>query len=224
MRPYFGIHSHTYYSNIRLLDSIIKPEDLIDTAIKLGMSGVTITDHECLSAHAEVNQYAKEIKKTNPDFKIALGNEIYLVNDRSKNQKYYHFILIAKDAIGHKALRELSSKAWYNLYVDRKMERVPTIKEDLTEIVKKYPGHLIATTACIGGELSSLLLRMTEAENNGDAVLRANVISKLLSSFNIVKIYSVKIFILNALLQLQKNKSSSIKDYIKWHNVLVSKW
>ena len=169
MRPYFGIHNHTYYSNIRLLDSINKPKDLIDTAIKLGMSGVTITDHECLSAHAEVNQYAKEIKKTNPDFKIALGNEIYLVNDRSKNQKYYHFILIAKDAIGHKALRELSSRAWYNLYVDRKMERVPTIKEDLTEIVKKYPGHLIATTACIGGELSSLLLRMTEAENNDDA-------------------------------------------------------
>lgn len=165
MRTYFGIHNHTYYSNIRLLDSINKPKDLIDTAIKLGLSGVAITDHECLSAHMEVNQYAKEIKKEHPDFKIALGNEIYLVDDRSRNQKYYHFLLIAKDAIGHKALRELSSIAWQNLYVDKKMERVPTTKDELEKIVKKYPGHLIATTACIGGELSSLLLKMTIAEN-----------------------------------------------------------
>ena len=164
MRTYFGIHNHTYYSNIRLLDSINKPKDLIDTAIKLGMSGVAITDHECLSAHMEVNQYAEEIKKEHPDFKIALGNEIYLVNDRERNQKYYHFLLIAKDAIGHKALRELSSIAWQNLYVDKKMERVPTTKNELKEIVNKYPGHLIATTACIGGELSSDALMYAKAE------------------------------------------------------------
>ena len=63
-------------------DSINKPKDLIDTAIKLGLSGIAITDHECLSAHMEVNQYAKKIKEKYPDFKIALGNEIYLVDER----------------------------------------------------------------------------------------------------------------------------------------------
>lgn len=82
MRAYFGTHNHTYYSNIRLLDSTNRPKDLIDKAIELGMSGIAITDHECLSAHMEVNQYAKKIKETNPDFKIALGNEIYLVDKR----------------------------------------------------------------------------------------------------------------------------------------------
>ena len=51
------------YSNIRLLDCINKPKDVIDTAIKLGLSGIAITDHECLSAHMEINQYAKEIKE-----------------------------------------------------------------------------------------------------------------------------------------------------------------
>ena len=65
MEKYFGIHNHTHYSNIRLLDSINKPKDLIDTAIKLGLSGIAITDHECLSAHMEVNQYAKKIKVGN---------------------------------------------------------------------------------------------------------------------------------------------------------------
>ena len=87
MEKYFGIHNHTHYSNIRLLDSINKPKDLIDTAIKLGLSGIAITDHECLSAHMEVNQYAKKIKEKYPDFKIALGNEIYLVDERKPGQK-----------------------------------------------------------------------------------------------------------------------------------------
>ena len=168
MRAYFGTHNHTYYSNIRLLDSTNRPKDLIDKAIELGMSGIAITDHECLSAHMEVNQYAKKIKETNPDFKIALGNEIYLVDEREPGQKYYHFILIAKDAIGHKALRELSSIAWYNSFTDRGMERVPTTKEELTNIVQKYPGHLIATTACMGGELSTYALRKYEAESVND--------------------------------------------------------
>ena len=168
MEKYFGIHNHTHYSNIRLLDSINKPKDLIDTAIKLGLSGIAITDHECLSAHMEVNQYAKKIKEKYPDFKIALGNEIYLVDERKPNQKYFHFILIAKDALGHKALRELSSIAWYNVYTDRNMERVPTTKQELADIMKKYKGHVIATSACLGGELSSLAYDMSIAEKKND--------------------------------------------------------
>ena len=165
---YFNCHAHTEYSNIRLLDCIIKPKKLIDKAIEMGLSGIAITDHECLSSHMEVNQYTKVIKEKYPDFKIALGNEIYLTDNRESGQKYYHFILIAKDAIGHRALRELSSIAWQNLYVDRKMERVPTLKSELESIVNKYPGHLIATTACLGGELSSMLMQMILAENVGD--------------------------------------------------------
>ena len=168
MKTYFGVHNHTEYSNIRLLDCINKPKALIDKAIEMGLSGVAITDHECLSAHMEVNQYAKEIKEKYPDFTIALGNEIYLVDERKSGQKYYHFILIAKDEIGHKALRELSSTAWYNSYVDRGMERVPVTKDELAEIVLKYSGHLIATTACIGGELGSAIINLENCERVND--------------------------------------------------------
>lgn len=168
MRNYFGVHNHTDRSNIRLLDCINRPKALIDKAIELGLSGIAITDHECLSAHMEVNQYAKKIKEKYPDFKIALGNEIYLVDKREPKQKYYHFILIAKDVLGHKALRELSSIAWYNAYVDRGMERVPTTKEELSTIMSKYKGHVIATTACLGGELSTLSYDMSLAEGVND--------------------------------------------------------
>lgn len=98
-------------SNLRLLDSINRPKNLIDRAIKLGLSGIAITDHECISSHPEINFYQKEIQKTYPNFKIALGNEIYLTDTRELGQKYYHFILIAKNKTGHRALRELSSRA-----------------------------------------------------------------------------------------------------------------
>ena len=88
----------------------------------------------------EVNQYAKKIKDKHPDFTIALGNEIYLTDTRDRGQKYYHFILIAKDAEGHKALREMSTQAWRNSYVDRKMERVPLLKSELADIMSRYKG------------------------------------------------------------------------------------
>lgn len=172
MRNYFGVHNHTDRSNIRLLDCINRPKALIDKAIELGLSGIAITDHECLSAHMEVNQYAKKIKEKYPNFKIALGNEIYLVDSREPKQKYFHFILIAKDALGHRALREMSSIAWYNAYVDRGMERVPITKNELKEVMSKYKGHVIATTACLGGELSTYanIMSVAEEKNQEDII------------------------------------------------------
>ena len=164
----FDPHCHTEYSNIRLLDAINKPKNLINRAIELGLAGIAITDHECLAGHIKVNKYAKEIQKEYPDFKVALGNEIYLVDTRENGIKYYHFILIAKDKEGHKQLRQLSSLAWLNSYYDRNMERVPTLKSDLRRIVKENPGHLIATTACMGGELSTLALTMYNARQIKD--------------------------------------------------------
>ena len=168
MSKRFEVHAHTEYSNIRLLDCINRPKLLINRAIELGLSGIAITDHEALCGHPEINFYAQEIKEANPDFKVALGNEIYLVGNRENGQKYYHFILIAKNKMGHNALRELSSRAWMNSYWDRGMERVPTLYEDIKEITQKYPNSLIATTACLGGELSTQTLALINAEKVGD--------------------------------------------------------
>ena len=111
MNKRFETHSHTYYSNLRLLDCINRPKDLVKRAAELGLAGIAITDHEALCGHMELNMFQKEIQKDYPDFKIALGNEIYLTPNREMGQRYYHFILIAKNKIGHRALRELSSRA-----------------------------------------------------------------------------------------------------------------
>ena len=168
MSQRFETHSHTYYSNLRLLDCINKPKDLVKRAAELGLAGIAITDHEALCGHIELNMFQKEIEKDYPGFKIALGNEIYLTPNRDMGQRYYHFILIAKNKIGHRALRELSSRVWMNSYWDRGLERVPTIYSDIEEIVKKYPNSLIATTACLGGELSVNTLALINAEKIND--------------------------------------------------------
>ena len=164
----FETHSHTHYSNLRLLDCINRPEHLIQQAIDLGLKGIAITDHECLSSHVEINMLAQKLLEEHPDFKVALGNEIYLTKTRESGQKYYHFILIAKNKTGQRALRELSSRAWMNSYFDRGLERVPTLYHELEEIVNKYPNSLIATTACLGGELSVKTKQLIEAEKHHD--------------------------------------------------------
>ena len=160
----FEPHAHSHYSNIRLLDCISPVDKLIKQAEAIGLQGICLTDHETTAGHPEANILAAEIQKKNPNFKVGLGNEIYLCDTRDMGQKYYHFILIAKNATGHRAIRELSSRAWMNSFWDRGMERVITLKSDLEEIVKKYPNSLIATSACLGGELSTAVNNMLAAE------------------------------------------------------------
>ncbi len=172
MRRFEG-HAHSDTSNTRLLDSINRVKDLINRAVQLGLAGISITDHEVLSNCPEACFYGEEIRKEHPDFKVGLGNEIYLCDTREMGQKYYHFILIAKNKTGWRALRELSSRAWLNNFWDRGMERVVTLKSDLEEIINKYPDCLIATTACLGGELSTAVSNMLDAEAVFDTNTRA---------------------------------------------------
>ena len=115
---YTSLHNHTEYSNLRLLDCINKVEDLIKRAYELGLNGVAITDHEALSAHIKALKFYKQQCKDDErwnNFKLILGNEIYLcrngLNGESyqKGEKFPHFILLAKDAEGHKQLRELEN-------------------------------------------------------------------------------------------------------------------
>lgn len=48
------------------------------------------------------------------------------------------------------------------------MERCPTLKSELVEIVKKYPNSLVADTACLGSEFDSYVLNLVEAEKKED--------------------------------------------------------
>lgn len=136
-------------------DCIIKEENLIDYALQLGHEVVAITDHETVAGHVKVEKIYKKVKEKNPNFKVILGNEIYLCrnglnadNYNKDYDRYYHFILLAKDAIGHKQIREISSRAWKRSYMARGMRRVPTYYQDLIDVIGANPGHVIGSTAC----------------------------------------------------------------------------
>lgn len=161
---YANLHSHTDYSNTRLIDSIIKIPTLIDTSHSLGLCAVACTDHEFLGGHLKALEYLKKKQSENPNdetwqnFKVVLGNEIYLCRNGldkdtvEKGEKYPHFILLALDNEGHRQLRELSSRAWERSYM-MFLKRVPTWYSDLEEIIMPNQGHIIGTSACIGNIL-----------------------------------------------------------------------
>lgn len=165
----FSPHNHTYFSNLRGLDALSSPEELIDRAVEIGLSGLAITEHGCVSSHVRANEYCQKIQETHPDFRVALGEEQYLIHERHNGQRYWHHIMIAKDPIGAQMIREMSSIAWLNSYFDKGIQRVPILYSEVEECINKYGrGHLIATQACIGGFCAARTLDMINAERIGD--------------------------------------------------------
>ena len=154
---YIGLHNHTDRSNIRgFLDSTNRIEDLVQYTKELGHCGIAITDHDTIAVHMEALDYMENLKKSDPekwkDYKLILGNEIYLCSrkqiEEDKLYKFWHFILIAKDKIGHQQIRELSTRAWTDNSFSWVNIRTPTFYDDLFEVLDKDRGHLVGSTAC----------------------------------------------------------------------------
>lgn len=173
---YFGIHNHTDMgSNLRLRDSTNKVNELIQYVHDIGLKGLAITDHESIAAHLKALKYYEQHKDEASwkDFKLALGNEIYLcpesvTAENAKDNVYPHFILIALDEIGHKGIRELSTKAWVNNSFMSVMYRVPTYYEDLFDMLQTYRGHVIGSSACLGGSVPRAILKYRDNPNSND--------------------------------------------------------
>lgn len=170
------LHSHSDYSNIRLLDSTNKVKNMILKVAELGSLGFALTDHESLSGHVKYLNIVCELieeGKISKDFKPILGNEIYLVDERNMREeikengftKFFHFILLAKDKTGHRMLRELSSRAWERMFNYKGLDRVPTYYTDMEEIIGDDKGHIIASTACLGSFFSKLVLELENCED-----------------------------------------------------------
>ena len=132
----------------------------------MGHTVCAITEHDTIASSIRAEKYYNKVKKDHPEFKLIRGNEIYLVrnglnaqNYKKETDKYFHFILLAKNEIGAKQIREISTRAWMRSYMARGMRRVPTYYQDLVDIIGTNPGHVIGCTACLGGCLPTQLLR-----------------------------------------------------------------
>ena len=140
---------------------------MLNYAEELGHKVIGFTDHETVSSWIKIEKAMKD----HPNLKIIRGNEIYLCrnglnaqNFNKDNDKYYHFVLLAKDLIGAKQIFEISTRAWLRSYMARGMRRVPTYYQDLFDIIGANPGHIIGSTACLGGALPTQILKGTSEE------------------------------------------------------------
>lgn len=124
-------------------------------------------DLEAIQNDKDINKNLTYLKNMSDDFKLGLGNEIYLIDDlfdvkenyESGITKYWHFILIAKNSKGYEQIKKISSEsAWKNWFRQGKMERVPTVKSELENIIGEEKGNIIASTACLGGELPNYII------------------------------------------------------------------
>lgn len=141
------IHNHTQYS---LLDGLTRVPDLISYVKQEGMSAVAMTDHGTLSGAIEFYKEAKA-----QDIKPLIGIETYVATRKhtdkepQKDKQRFHLLLIAMNNVGYQNLMRLSSIANLDGYY-----YFPRVDHELLE---KYNEGLIASSACLGGEIGDAL-------------------------------------------------------------------
>src|SRR3954462_2755604 len=151
--PFTHLHVHTHYS---LLDGANKIPQLVQRAKALGMDSLAITDHGCMFG---VIEFFNECKKQ--EIKPILGMEAYMAPghraDRSgtPGETAYHLLLLAQNLEGYHNLLKLSSIAYREgFYYKPRIDR---------EILREYSKGLIATSACLGGEIPSAFMKRNMA-------------------------------------------------------------
>ena len=125
---------------------------LVAKAKALGMRHLALTDHGNMFG---VLKFFKECKAQ--DINPIIGSEVYVAPqsrfDRSgseKGNKYHHLVLLAKNETGYRNLIKLSSYAYTEGFYYK-----PRIDE---ELLVRYAEGLIGLSACLAGEVPSLLL------------------------------------------------------------------
>ena len=63
-RDYFSIHAHSEYSNLKVIDSTNRFSRMMDYAWDIGLSGIAMTDHDCISGAIKyIKTYKKKVEK-----------------------------------------------------------------------------------------------------------------------------------------------------------------
>ncbi len=142
------LHNHSHYS---LLDGLPKIGDLLDYVKKLGMDSVALTDHGNIYGAIEFYQKAKKI-----GIKPIIGCEMYVAHERmfqkrpNIDDKRYHLILLVKNEEGYRNLVKLITKAHLEGFYYK-----PRIDD---ELLARHSKGLIATSACLQGQIPRLAL------------------------------------------------------------------
>ena len=148
-RPFVHLHNHSDYS---LLDGAIQIRKMVGAARDFGMPALALTDHGNL--FGSIHFYLEARKA---GIKPIVGMEAYSTRaDRRerggagrRGPEMNHLILLCRDYEGYRNLVQLSSHAYLEgFYYKPRVDR---------ELLRRHSGGLIATSACMSGEVNRLL-------------------------------------------------------------------
>ncbi len=154
MVPFTHLHVHSQYS---ILDGAASIEGLVTKARQDGMKALALTDHGTMFGIKEFHNSC--IKH---GVKPILGCETYVavrtMHDKKDkvDRSGYHLILLAKNKTGYKNLVKLISAAntegfYYKPRIDK-------------ALLEKYSEGLIASSACLGGEIPQKIMSNNDKE------------------------------------------------------------
>lgn len=143
------LHVHTEYS---LLDGAARIEPLVERAAELGMDSLAITDHGAMFGVVDFYRAAKKA-----GIKPLIGCEVYTAartrfdKDVERDKRNGHLILLAETNEGYKNLIKIVSRGYTEGFYYK-----PRIDN---EVLRRYSGGIIATSACIAGRVQQALVR-----------------------------------------------------------------
>jgi len=164
------LHNHSHYS---LLDGLTKLDEMINYAKEQGSPAIALTDHGNMYGTIEFFQKAKKA-----GLKPIIGVEAYLApasrfdKNTREDGRSFHLLLLATNLTGYKNLIKLVSHAHLEGFYYK-----PRIDWDL---LKEYHEGLIASTACLAGEIP----RLIQADKLPEAKKRIKEYSELFGPDN----------------------------------------
>lgn len=159
------LHTHTDLGSPK--DSVLTVKQYVARAKELGARSVSVTDHGTMYGVMPLYGACKE-----NGLKLLVGCEFYVCDDDIKDRKLkhtrLHLVCYAKDKTGYKAISRLVTEGNKRIIQAGNLTYPCISKELLMEYVgegSEGHGHVIGTSACIGG----VVLGLTFASENDGA-------------------------------------------------------
>lgn len=157
---YGVIHAHTENS---MKDSVLRPEKLCQKAAELGAPAVVLTDHGTLTGVFEFMHAAEKY-----GIQGIPGVEVYVQEDDSITKRH-HLLLIPKNYTGYKAISKAVTKSNERLFDGFPCVNFEILRECFGDGTSGHD-NVFATSACVGGVLSQILLRNKNIEKEAEKV------------------------------------------------------
>ncbi len=138
--PYAELHCH---SNFSFLDGASHPEELVEEAVRLGLTGLALTDHDGLYGVVRFAEAAREV-----GLPTVFGAELTLGLADPQNGVAdpggEHLLVLARDPEGYARLGRVISRA-------QAAGRKGAPRADLADLADAHGGHWVVLTGCRKG-------------------------------------------------------------------------